>query len=68
MAVQRAPFPRDPEEFGADSRISFSKETDNYVLEDETGEEWEWLSNLSKWVPAVSTLNNDGLWPAYSMV
>jgi len=55
MATGRAPFPNDPDEFGADTRISFSKEVDNFILEDELGEEWEWHSRTSKWVPTVRT-------------
>jgi HIV Tat-specific factor 1 len=53
MATNRAPFPNDPEDFGSDTRISFSKTVDNYVLEDENGEEWEWFPRTSKWVPMV---------------
>lgn len=53
MATQRAPFPNNPEDFDKDTRISFSKIADNYTLEDETGQEWEWHSRTSKWVPMV---------------
>lgn len=53
MATNRAPFPYDVQEFEADTRISFSKDTKNYILEDENGEEWEWFPRTSKWVPMV---------------
>jgi hypothetical protein len=35
MAGRRAPFPNNPEDFASDTRISFSKAADNYILEDE---------------------------------
>ncbi|EME87425.1 uncharacterized protein MYCFIDRAFT_75283 [Pseudocercospora fijiensis CIRAD86] len=47
--AQRAPFPSNPEDFDADNRIAFSKETKSYLLEDENGEEWEWLPGPAKW-------------------
>jgi HIV Tat-specific factor 1 len=53
MAARRAPFPTDPEEFESDRRISYSKTSNNFLLEDETGEEWEWHERTSKWVPMV---------------
>jgi HIV Tat-specific factor 1 len=53
MATNRAPFPSNPDDFASDTRISFSKTANNYILEDENGEEWEWSSRHSKWVPMV---------------
>jgi HIV Tat-specific factor 1 len=53
MATNRAPFPSNPDDFDSDTRISFSKTANNYTLEDENGEEWEWFSRTSKWVPMV---------------
>jgi HIV Tat-specific factor 1 len=53
MATNRAPFPSNPGDFDSDTRISFSKTANNYILEDENGEEWEWFPRLSKWVPMV---------------
>jgi HIV Tat-specific factor 1 len=53
MATNRAPFPNNPDDFDSDTRISFSKTANNYTLEDENGEEWEWSSRHSKWVPMV---------------
>ena len=53
MATNRAPFPSNPDDFDSDTRISFSKAADNYILEDENSEEWEWHSRTSKWVPMV---------------
>lgn len=53
MATNRAPFPTSPDDFGSDTRISFDKTANNYTLEDENGEEWEWHPRNSKWVPVV---------------
>ena len=55
MATNRAPFPSNPDDFDSDTRISYSKTTKNYTLEDENGEEWEWFPRTSKWVPMVRT-------------
>ncbi|KAK5112802.1 hypothetical protein LTR85_011136 [Meristemomyces frigidus] len=52
-ATDRAPFPNDPEDFDSDDRISYSKTSETYVLEDENGDEWEWLARTSKWVPVT---------------
>lgn len=52
-ASDRAPFPTNPEDFDTDERISFSKASETYLLEDENGDEWEWVARQSKWVPAV---------------
>ncbi|KXT03997.1 hypothetical protein AC578_9301 [Pseudocercospora eumusae] len=54
--AQRAPFPSDPEDFDTDKRIAYSKETKSYLLEDENGEEWEWLKGPAKW---TKTMNED---------
>ncbi|KAK3056235.1 hypothetical protein LTR09_002742 [Extremus antarcticus] len=50
---KREPFPTNSEEFGQDQRISLDKVTSTYRLEDEIGEEWEWLDNVQKWVPTL---------------
>jgi len=68
--ASRAPFPTDPDEFDADTRISYSKTSQTHVLEDEHGEEWEWLARVNKWVPVVRNIQNPPvlpgrLWPAY---
>ncbi|KAI7720658.1 hypothetical protein KC353_g2002 [Hortaea werneckii] len=52
-ASDRAPFPTNPEDFDTDERISFSKASETYLLEDENGDEWEWVARQSKWVPAM---------------
>lgn len=69
--AERAPFPSNPEEFDHDERISYSKISQTYLLEDENGEEWEWLSGPSKWSKTVRIHQNavhqsmcDRLWPA----
>lgn len=70
-AADRAPFPTDPEEFDNDDRISYSKTAETHVLEDENGDEWEWLARTNKWVPVVRNIQKShlaakgGLWPAY---
>lgn len=53
MEAQRAPFPSEVDEFAADDRISYSKQLKTYVLEDEQGQEWEWLAAHSKWTQTV---------------
>jgi HIV Tat-specific factor 1 len=50
----RVPFPRDQSEFADDPRIAFSKEKNNYLLEDEKGTEWEWIPSRSTWSETVS--------------
>lgn len=70
MAAERAAFPTDSAEFGADDRISYDQVTQSHKLEDENGEEWEWLDRPGKWVPVVRNFQNpvlaiDRLWPAY---
>jgi HIV Tat-specific factor 1 len=51
--VPRAPFPTDPEEFEGDARIFYDSVGRTHLLEDERGEEWEFNSRVSKWVPVV---------------
>lgn len=53
----RAPFPADPDDFDSDPRISYSKENSSYLLEDENGDEWEWLAGPSKWSKTVLLLH-----------
>lgn len=70
--AERAPFPTEVDDFDADERVSFDRLTETYKLEDERGEEWEWLTKPGKWVPVVrdpqiSVHPFDRLWPAYSL-
>lgn len=51
--ADREPFPTDPDEFENDDRISFDKVSQTHKLEDDNGEEWEWLARPGKWVPVV---------------
>lgn len=51
--MERKPFPTDQESFGDDDRISYSKLTQTFILEDENGTEWEWLSAVNKWTQTV---------------
>lgn len=71
MMAQREPFPTDPDTFDGDDRISFSKQDGRFLLEDEEGEEWEWLTGPGKWSKTVRTSRNpvqhvDRLWPVSS--
>ena len=50
---KRAPFPTDPDTLTDDPRVSFDTLTQSHKLEDELGEEWEWLAARAKWVPVV---------------
>ena len=68
--AERARFPTELDEFNEDERISFDQVSQSYKLEDENGEEWEFLESRNKWVPVVRTFQNpviavDRLWPAY---
>lgn len=67
-------FPQEPEAFADDDRVSFSRESKSYILEDDEGNEWEWLEGPQKWsktvrfLPSCPSLSNspmDRLWPAY---
>ena len=67
--AQRAPFPNDPDTFDRDDRISYSKQDGRFLLEDEEGDEWEWLTGPGKWSKTVRTSRYpvhhvDRLWPA----
>lgn len=68
--AERERFPTDLLEFKNDERISFDQVSQSHKLEDENGEEWEFLEGPSKWVPVVCNfqipvLAIDRLWPAY---
>ena len=49
-------FPQNPEEFDADSRVSFSKLANKFILEADNGEEFEFDDALKRWVPVVRPL------------
>lgn len=72
-AIERAPFPDNSDEFDADVRISFSKSSNSYILEDEKRDEWEWMAKIKRWVPVVRKPQNPvptslgRLWPAYPL-
>ncbi|KAM3415295.1 hypothetical protein BST61_g8824 [Cercospora zeina] len=51
--ASRAPFPLIQELFGHDTRISYSKSKDCFILEDENGKEWEWLESWGKWTETI---------------
>lgn len=51
--IKRAPFPSDPVDFDNDDRVSYDQVTQSHKLEDEAGEEWEWLPKPAKWTRVV---------------
>ncbi|KAF2209296.1 hypothetical protein CERZMDRAFT_47641, partial [Cercospora zeae-maydis SCOH1-5] len=53
IMAPRAPFPLHPEEFAHDTRISYSKSKDSFILEDENEKEWEWLASWGKWTETI---------------
>jgi hypothetical protein len=55
---ERSRFPTDKTEFGDDERISYDQVTRSYKLEDENGNEWEFLESRTKWVPVVRIPQN----------
>lgn len=61
-------FPQEQEAFADDERVSFSKESKTYILEDDEGNEWEWLEGPQKWSKTVRSIprveSSDRLWPA----
>ena len=46
-------FPKEPEEFDADPRVSFSKISNKSILEADDGQEYEYDDALKRWVPVV---------------
>ncbi|KAI1105246.1 hypothetical protein F4804DRAFT_304752 [Jackrogersella minutella] len=46
-------FPTDPREFEHDERISFSKLDNKYIAVQDDGSEFEWDSQLKRWIPVV---------------
>ena len=52
-APGRSVFPTNPEEFDADSRVSFSKLDNKFILETDDGQEFEFDDVLKRWVPVV---------------
>ena len=46
-----------PPNWGTDERISFSKESGKYLLEDEDGSEMEWNTRVRAWMPVVRSIN-----------
>jgi hypothetical protein len=47
-----------PPNWGIDDRISYSKETGKYLLEDDDGSEMEWNVRMRAWMPVVYCLIN----------
>ncbi|KAJ9663803.1 hypothetical protein H2201_005524 [Coniosporium apollinis] len=53
LSAARTAFPQTPEDFESDSRVSYSKLEQKWLLEDDDGSEWEFNEALAKWVPAT---------------
>ncbi|KAJ9647719.1 hypothetical protein H2199_001493 [Coniosporium tulheliwenetii] len=53
LSAARTAFPQTPEDFESDSRVSYSKLEQKWLLEDDNGSEWEFNEALAKWVPAT---------------
>lgn len=53
LSAARTAFPQTPEDFESDSRVSYSKLEQKWLLEDDDGSEWEFNESLAKWVPAT---------------
>ena len=49
-------FPRSPEDFESDPRVSFSKADQKWILEADDGSEFEYDEALKRWVPVVRSL------------
>ncbi|KAI0395746.1 hypothetical protein F5Y17DRAFT_422102 [Xylariaceae sp. FL0594] len=47
------PFPTDPQEFDADERISFSRLDNKFIGVLDDGSEFEWDTQLKRWVPII---------------
>jgi HIV Tat-specific factor 1 len=52
-APSRIPFPQTPDQFEQDTRVSYSKLDNKWILEDVDGSEWEFEESLGKWMPSV---------------
>lgn len=52
VAAQIA-FPKTPDDFENDPRVSFSKLTSKYILETDEGAEWEYDETRQQWMPSV---------------
>lgn len=53
MSTMQSRFPHTEAEFADDVRVSFDKNSNKWVLEDEDSGEWEWNDKFAKWVPSV---------------
>lgn len=47
------PFPTDPQEFDSDERISFSRLDNKFLAVNDDGTEYEYDSQLKRWIPQV---------------
>ncbi|KAL3420892.1 nuclear mrna splicing factor-associated [Phlyctema vagabunda] len=52
-AAPSSNFPTNPEDFDSDDRISFSKLSNKFLLEQEDGTEYEFDDAIKRWIPVV---------------
>lgn len=60
MADSTGSFPTDEDTFADDPRIFFDRETSSFHLEDENGNEWEFISRAQQWVKSVRVARHTG--------
>lgn len=53
MSDTPAAFPTSVDDFDTDDRISWSKVDNKYILEETNGNEWEFDTELKRWVQTV---------------
>ncbi|KAI9840009.1 MAG: hypothetical protein M1819_000201 [Sarea resinae] len=53
LSAARVAFPRTPEEFEGDPRVSFSKLETKWLLEEDDGQEYEFDEALKRWIPVL---------------
>lgn len=53
LSAVKVAFPQHPKDFNDDPRVAYSKLDDKWLLEDDDGQEFEWMEHLKKWIPVV---------------
>lgn len=53
MSAAQVSFPRQTEDFRNDSRVSYSKLENKWMLEEDNGTEWEYDESAQRWIPSV---------------
>lgn len=62
MSAARVVFPREPDDFENDPRVSYSKLDKKYILEDDDGTEWEFDDVAKRWIPSVRFRPQPAAW------